>query len=294
MNTENTQMVNGCLTAAFWERTWQEFQRDSILKTTQQIHPDRWRQFYDQVAGLWDQISGIGPEAAEAAVQALDAQHQLAPGMTALEIGCGPGNLTMALAARGVKVTAMDDSPGMLSVLLRRIENQGMRNVEAVLSSWKKFQAEAPYQMVLAAFFPQAMTAAGIQQMETSAGQTCALVVGTGQETFPFRREIWRKIMTTPLPEINFHLPCAMAYLLTSGRNPNLQHLSWQASLCLPADEVVRYFQAYLAIFGKQGPEVRDVIMEVISPYLEDDMLNMDAKASAALIHWHPHDAKPC
>ncbi len=293
MNPADAQMTTECLSAAFWGRAWHKFQQDSIYKTTQQIHPDRWRQFYNQVAGLWDQISGIGPEVAEMVVQALDAQHQLAPGMTLLEIGCGPGNLAIALANRGVKVTAMDDSVGMTTILRRRIKEQGVKAIQVVRANWEEMPSHDYHDLVLAAFFPQAMTPAGIECMEANARQTCALAVSAGQETFPLCRQIWLKLMTQTLPEINFHLPCAMAYLLTSGRNPNLQHLTWQAKLCLPADEVVRYFQAYLAIFGKQGREVHETINQVVSAHCKGGMVDMKAEASAALIHWHPHRAKP-
>lgn len=291
MNRAIEQITTECLTPDFWEHAWREFQRESILKSTQQIHPDRWRRFYDETAGLWDQITGHGPDAAEAALRALDTQHHLEPDMTALEIGCGPGNLAMALAARGVKVTAMDDSAGMTSILRSRMQSQGTNNIKIVEAKWEDSPPAAEHDLVMAAFFPQAMTPAGIQRMESGARQTCALVVGAGQETFPLRREIWRKIMPDPLPKINFHLPCAMAYLLTSGRNPNLQHFNWQASLCMPSDAVVDYFQAYLAIFDKQGHEVREAIEAVVSTYAKDGVLKIEAEASAALIHWHPHRA---
>ena len=282
-----------CLTPAFWEHAWHELQRDSILKTTQQIHPGRWRQFYDEVAGSWDQITGHGPEAAKAAVKALDAQHQLGPQTTSLDIGCGTGNLSIAMAARGVKVTAMDDSAGMASVLRRRMHEQKIKNIEIVEAKWEDLQRAASYDLVMAAFFPQVMTPKGIQRMEASARQTCSLVVGAGQETFPFRREIWQKVMHDPLPKTNFNLTCALAYLLTSGRNPNLKHLTWQAGVHLPAEDVTRYFQAYFAIFGKQGPEVREAIDQVIASYCNGGMVDIEREASAALIHWHPHRAIP-
>jgi demethylmenaquinone methyltransferase / 2-methoxy-6-polyprenyl-1,4-benzoquinol methylase len=48
------------------------------------------------------------------------ARAGIGPGMTALDIGAGTGDLSFAAAARGAEVIAIDLSPGMLAVLSRR------------------------------------------------------------------------------------------------------------------------------------------------------------------------------
>src|SRR5262249_14128935 len=49
------------------------------------------------------------------------------------EYGCGVGRVTAWLAAKCKKVLAFDISPGHLEVAKRRMDEQGVRNVEFVL-----------------------------------------------------------------------------------------------------------------------------------------------------------------
>lgn len=57
------------------------------------------------------------------------------PGMTVLDAGCGPGRLTIPLAARvgpAGQVLAVDLQPAMLERLQARLESQALRNVRTL------------------------------------------------------------------------------------------------------------------------------------------------------------------
>ncbi|HHW44329.1 methyltransferase domain-containing protein [Desulfofundulus thermobenzoicus] len=54
------------------------------------------------------------------------------PGMSVLDIGCGTGNYSLELARRGLKVTGLDISPGMLAKAAARAQVEGLP-VEFVL-----------------------------------------------------------------------------------------------------------------------------------------------------------------
>jgi SAM-dependent methyltransferase len=62
------------------------------------------------------------------------------PGDTIVEVGCGTGTETLALAKRGINVVATDISSRMLSVLARKAENEGVRGRVTPLHS-------RPYQL---------------------------------------------------------------------------------------------------------------------------------------------------
>ena len=82
---------------------------------------EREREFHDQLAAELDPGSmpptGLG-ELAEAMLAATpDLQ-----GKRVLDLGCGDGNLTLALVNAGARVIAIDLSPGMVDVARRRVE----------------------------------------------------------------------------------------------------------------------------------------------------------------------------
>lgn len=66
-----------------------------------------------------------------------------------LELGCGLGNLALAAAARGCRVTALDASPVAIADLARRAQMQGIE-VEAHSAELRHFVPSRPYDTVVA------------------------------------------------------------------------------------------------------------------------------------------------
>jgi SAM-dependent methyltransferase len=88
---------------------------------------DRWdreRIFHDDLAALLDPSTLPATELGRAD-QVMLAAAAIGPGTRVLDLGCGQGDLTLALLARGAEVTGLDLSAGMLEVARRRIELYG-------------------------------------------------------------------------------------------------------------------------------------------------------------------------
>lgn len=60
-----------------------------------------------------------------------------APEDTVLDIGCGPGVLSVPLASRVRHVTALDASSAMLALAKQHAEEKGLKNISYVESSWQ-------------------------------------------------------------------------------------------------------------------------------------------------------------
>jgi len=66
----------------------------------------------------------------------VDRMHP-APEWTVLDVGSGPGTLSLPLARRVRKVTAMDYSSQMLAILKQQAENEKLVNIETVEAAWE-------------------------------------------------------------------------------------------------------------------------------------------------------------
>lgn len=84
---------------------------------------------FDKAAAAWDE-KPRRVRLAEDVANAVKSRVPLAPDMDVLDFGCGTGLLTLALQPFVRSVTGVDSSPGMLSVLAEKIQQQGVFNVD--------------------------------------------------------------------------------------------------------------------------------------------------------------------
>ncbi|MBI5522261.1 MAG: class I SAM-dependent methyltransferase [Desulfarculus sp.] len=272
--------------ADFWEGVWQEAKDASPLKSSQQVHPQRWRDFYDRMGAAWQQGWGEPWVLGRRVTDLLLHEGLLAPGSTVLDLGCGPGTMSIPLAESGARVTALDSAQGMIAALNDEASQRGLEGVEARCQCWRQVLPVPSYDLVLAASFPPALGVEGLQRMESLSRGQCALVLSCGGDPFSFRRELWERVLQEPYPSSGFHQSCALNYLLASGCQPNLRHLSWDQRYSQPLESVVGFYKAYFAIFGVHGPLVEENIRQVLAPWVQDDVVEAQGRVGIAVLWW--------
>src|ERR1017187_5455818 len=109
-------------------------------------HDYEWL-FPDETVGGWSEFGATSP-GGQALLEA--AIRTLHPGAPVLDCSCGIGSDAMALARRGLAVTASDGSPAMVAETRRRSERYGI----AMTVSWSQWQdlpdrVPGPFDLVL-------------------------------------------------------------------------------------------------------------------------------------------------
>lgn len=283
-------MTADAFSEEFWAQAWQDTAESSILQSTQKTIPSRWLTFYDNVSTIWLEMMGDGWILNEKISRILIQHELISPGKTALDIGCGPGALAISLAKRGILVTALDTSRKMLDCLISESRRRNLQGITPILADWSQFSSRSLHDLVLAAFFPQVMSPSGIQRMERLSKGICVMVTGCGKDPFPIRARLWHDLMDDALPQSGRHLSCALNYLLTSGRSPNLMHLSWPFHVNLSMDTIGNYFRSYFAIFGRDHQSVNDAIQIEMAEYVQNGTYQSTGEMQIALIWWHPKE----
>jgi len=66
-----------------------------------------------------------------------------------LEFGCGTGNITCNLAAKGFDMTAVDLSEGMLTIADEKADRMGIKNIQFILGDMSNFQINQTFDAVV-------------------------------------------------------------------------------------------------------------------------------------------------
>ena len=98
---------------------------------------------FDRAAATWDELPRR-VQLARAVADAIARQVRLSQDLDVLDFGCGTGLLTLALQPLVRSITGADTSTGMLEVLERKVDEQGLRNVRTVLLRRGEQVAPAP------------------------------------------------------------------------------------------------------------------------------------------------------
>jgi hypothetical protein len=93
---------------------------------------------FDAIADEYDRFRPTYPPALVD-----EACARLAPGAWVLEIGCGTGQLTAALVARGLRVAAVDPGPNMIALALLWHVGGSLELDDDVLGAWRAVVPEA-------------------------------------------------------------------------------------------------------------------------------------------------------
>ncbi len=110
----------------------------------------------------WDKVEEAVRYAKEADLeyrQRIDEEMKLlpfSPDSRVLDIGSGPGPLTIPLASEVSAVTAVEPAAGMVDVLSKRVQDASLSNVSWVQKTWEEVDIATdltpPYDLVIASF----------------------------------------------------------------------------------------------------------------------------------------------
>lgn len=127
---------------------------------------------WDGQADFYNQMASMEKEFTLNQIDCLD----IGPEDTVLDIGCGPGRITVPVAKRAGSVTSLDASPRMLEYCRKNAEAEGLGNVTTMLADWEdqeSFNEIGMHDIVIAS---RSIALHDIEKM-TSFARRCAAIV---------------------------------------------------------------------------------------------------------------------
>ncbi|RJP38565.1 MAG: class I SAM-dependent methyltransferase [Desulfobacteraceae bacterium] len=220
-------------------------------------------------------------------------QYLCMPGDSVLDVGCGPGALSFALAERKLTVTAIDNSAGMIQRLVDKIRLENITGIRVRRTDWREFPSKPSHDLAIACFFPDAFSPDGLHRMESFAAKRCLMVFGDGKDIFPLRQRIWEKVMDISLPAGSENLMCAVNYLTAAGRCPKTAALSIPVHMDVDVASAEMFYREYFAIFGRSGPHLNAAVADVLADYADQGRIRMQGISKPTILWWEPRADRP-
>jgi len=134
---------------AYWNDAWVSAQKANRASGRGRECWEAWDEEADARA-YWQRVS------ARASGRVDEFLSMIGPDWSVLDIGAGPGNLSVPLAAKAARVTAVEPARGMGAVLRENAEARGLANIDIVAKTWDAVDPAAdlagPYDLVVASY----------------------------------------------------------------------------------------------------------------------------------------------
>jgi ubiquinone/menaquinone biosynthesis C-methylase UbiE len=223
------------------------------------------RQWLDESRArkYWDSARENQQSRIRQTLSALD----IGPESNVLDIGSGPGVLSLPMAGKAASVTAVDASPAMIRVLREKAEEAGLENIRCLAAKWEDVDPERdlspPYDVAVASLaLGMPDLDAALDKMERVCSGEIHLIWFAGEPTWENkaglfkRRFCGRPHFPSPKSDVVFNL------LYQRGIYPCIHVIPYTheerfASL----DDAVAYFvRRYQIPWENRGPDLLECV----------------------------------
>ncbi len=203
-----------------------------------------------------------------------------------LEIGPGPGTLTIPLAGKVKKILAIESSKRAASYLIKDIEEKQIKNIEVINKDWERVddkKIKDSFGLVVCSHFLWQVKdiERHLERMEDASNKYCAVIQPAGRDNLV--KEIWIKVTGKDYtgqfePDADY-----FAYLILRswGRLINVRIIQYSTERDL--EQMTRYTASFIGRFIEVDNNIKKIIERYIVNRLKDGMYK---ETSSAVVMW--------
>jgi SAM-dependent methyltransferase len=181
-----------------WNEVWR-FQMQRRSESSARECADMWTDV-ESARRYWRTVAASNAEYLEQCANGIHVEKHF----RVLDIGAGPGNITIPLAGRVAGVTAVEPATGMADVLEEKAREHGVGNITCIRKRWEDIDPDVdldgPYEVVLASFsLGMRDLAQAIEKMARAASGVVYLFWFVGSSNWEaFYRDLWPRLHGRP------------------------------------------------------------------------------------------------
>ena len=203
----------------------------------------------------------------------------------ALEIGPGPGTLTVPLSEKVRKITCIEASKANLEILKGNLKEKRIKNFELINEYWEKAKIENSFDLVVCSHFLWMVEdiEKHLERMEQFSNRYCVIVRPCGRDKVVKKafEEICKERYAGQFESDAEYFPYVI--LREWSRLVDVRHFKYSFELNL--EEGIRYIASYLGKFIEVDEQVADKIKNFLIAELDEPWVIRD---KAVVIWWKP------
>ncbi|RLB94928.1 MAG: class I SAM-dependent methyltransferase [Deltaproteobacteria bacterium] len=205
-----------------------------------------------------------------------------------LEIGPGPGTLTIPLSEKVRKIACIEASKANLEILKENLEEKGIKNIELINEYWEKAKIKNSFDLVVCSHFLWMVKdlEKHLEKMEEFSDRYCAIVQPCGRDEVvkkAFEEICKERYMGQFEPDADY-----FAYVILREWSRLVDTCFLEYSFELKLEEAVRYVASFLGKFIEVNGGVADKIEEFLTSEVGE---TWEVKSKAVIMWWKPVSA---
>jgi SAM-dependent methyltransferase len=207
-----------------------------------------------------------------------------------LDIGCGCGNYTLALAGRVGRAVGIDISSKMIEYANARAKELGVVNVTMVVADWNSMRQDdallsGGFDLVFAHLSPAISGAETFEKMISVCRGMCFMTKPIHRKDV-IRGEVWKIMGFGDIKEADMEMAYAIELLWCQGYHPYLHYNSTKWVQRRPTADVIRYHMAQVRSFGAVSEREGAEISEYITSIAEGGYVSESISVDETTLYW--------